>query len=328
MRSNVPNSQISPYRFNVETYTIGGPVFIPKVFNREKKKLFFFWSQEYTGQFVSGGTQNKYTPTALERNGDFSQSRQNNGSLITITDPTTGAPFPGNMIPANRIDPTGQAMLNFFPLPNFVGTGTQANVVNYFEAASATHPRRNDVLRVDTYLTSKLSGYFRYINDHDDMIALYQGVQFSKGTGGTLGDKGISPIDHPNPGHGYSGTVTYSISPTLINEFTVGKSWNTWSYYSLDNYASAGPLADQQSGHSVPAADHQSAGRLGDQRLSEPDAAVPVRRAAQQLDELHAELHFGRSVRELQHHLELSRTTSARLWASTPSRPASTWKTT
>jgi hypothetical protein len=236
---NVPNSQISPYRFNVETYSIGGPVFIPKLFNRQKNRLFFFWSQEYTGQFVTGGIQNKYTPSALERAGDFSQSRQNNGSLITITDPNTGAPFPGNIIPANRIDKTGQAMLNYFPLPNFVGTGSQANVVNYFEAASAAHPRRNDVLRVDTYLTSKLTGYVRYINDHDDLIALYQGVQFSKGTGGVLGDKGVAPVDHPNPGHGYSGTLTYSISPTLINEFTVGKSWNTWSYYSMDNYASS-----------------------------------------------------------------------------------------
>jgi hypothetical protein len=236
---NVPNSQISPYRFNVETYSIGGPVFIPKVFNRQKNRLFFFWSQEYTGQFVTGGIQNKYTPSALERAGDFSQSRQNNGSLITITDPNTGSPFPGNVIPANRIDKTGQAMLNYFPLPNFVGTGSQANVVNYFEAASAAHPRRNDVLRVDTYITSKLTGYVRYINDHDDLIALYQGVQFSKGTGGVLGDKGVAPVDHPNPGHGYSGTLTYSISPTLINEFTVGKSWNTWSYYSMDNYASS-----------------------------------------------------------------------------------------
>ncbi len=236
---NVPISQISPYRFNVETYSIGGPVFIPKVFNRQKNRLFFFWSQEYTGQFVTGGIQNKYTPTALERNGDLSQSRQNNGLLITITDPSTNSPFPGNVIPTNRIDKTGQAMLNYFPLPNFSGTGSQANIVNYFEAASAAHPRRNDVLRVDTYVTSKLTGYVRYINDHDDLIALYQGVQFSKGTGGTLGDKGVAPVDHPNPGHGYSGTLTYSISPTLINEFTVGKSWNTWSYYSMDNYASS-----------------------------------------------------------------------------------------
>lgn len=237
--NNVPNSQISPYRFNVETYSIGGPVFIPKLFNRQKNRLFFFWSQEYTGQFVTGGIQNKYTPTVRERNGDFSQSLQNNGLLITITDPSTLAPFPGNVIPTNRIDKTGQAMLNYFPTPNFTGTGSQANIVNFTEAASAAHPRRNDVLRVDTYLTSKLTGYVRYINDHDDLIALYQGVQFSKGTGGVLGDKGVAPVDHPNPGHGYSGTLTYSISPTMINEFTVGKSWNTWSYYSMDNYASS-----------------------------------------------------------------------------------------
>ena len=233
-----PVSPISPYRFNVETYSIGGPVFIPHHFNRDRRKLFFFWSQEYTGQFVNGGVQNKYTPTALERQGNFSQSRQNNGSLIVINDPTTGAPFPNNSIPSSRIDPTGLAMLNYFPLPNFVGTGSQANIVNYVEAASATHPRRNDVLRVDPYLTSKLNGYFRYINDHDDMVALYQGVQFSHDTGGVLGDKGISPIDHPNPGHGYSGTLAYSISPTMINELTIGKSWNTWSWYSLDNYKS------------------------------------------------------------------------------------------
>jgi len=97
----------------------------------------------------------------LERQGNFSQTFANNGSLITITDPTANnTPFPGNIIPANRADPTGfgPALLNFFPLPNFAGTGTQANVVNYFEAASATHPRRNDVLRLDPYITSKIQG--------------------------------------------------------------------------------------------------------------------------------------------------------------------------
>jgi len=53
---------IPRYRFNIGTYTIGGPVFIPKVFNTQRKRLFFFFSREYTGQFVSGGTQTKYTP--------------------------------------------------------------------------------------------------------------------------------------------------------------------------------------------------------------------------------------------------------------------------
>ncbi len=228
----------SKYRFNVETYGIGGPVFIPKVFNTEKKKLFFFWSQEYTGQFVPGGAQSKYTPSELERAGDFSQSRQNNGTVLPVIDPSTGAQFPGNIIPKTRFDAVGLAMLNYFPTPNFVGTGSQANVINYFESASAAHPRRNDVLRVDTYLTSRLTGYFRWINDHDDQINLYNGVQFSQGHGGVLGDAGIPPVDHPNPGHGYSGTATYQISPTTINEFTIGKSWNTWSYYALDNFKS------------------------------------------------------------------------------------------
>ncbi|HYW47230.1 MAG TPA: carboxypeptidase-like regulatory domain-containing protein [Bryobacteraceae bacterium] len=229
---------IPRYRYNIESYTVGGPAYIPRLLNKGRNKLFFFWAQEYTGQFVTGGAQTKYTPTALERGGDFSQTFANNGSLVVVTDPNTGAPFPGNKVPASRADPTGvgQQMLNFFPLPNFVGTGNQANVVNYFESASATHPRRNDVLRLDTYVTSKINGYFRWINDHDDMIALYQGVQFSQDKGGVLGANGIAPIDHPNPGHGYSGTVTYAITPTLINEFSIGESWNTWAYYSTDNY--------------------------------------------------------------------------------------------
>lgn len=241
VQSNGLAQAIPRYRYNVETYTIGGPVVIPKLFNRDRNKLFFFFSQEYTGQFVTGGAQTKYTPTALERQGNFSQTFANNGSLIVITDPTSNnAPFAGNIIPASRADATGfgPATLNFFPLPNFAGTGTQANVVNYFESASATHPRRNDVLRLDPYITSKIQGYFRWINDHDDMIALYQGVQFTSGVGGVLGQKGIAPIDHPNPGHGYSGSVVYTISPTLINEATVGESWNTWSWYSTDKYAS------------------------------------------------------------------------------------------
>src|SRR3569833_2889440 len=50
---------IQPYRFNVETYSIGGPIMIPHKFNSDRKKLFFFWSQEYTGQFVPSATQSK-----------------------------------------------------------------------------------------------------------------------------------------------------------------------------------------------------------------------------------------------------------------------------
>ena len=236
----------APYRYNVETYSIGGPAFIPKHLNRDRKKLFFFWSQEYTGQFVTGGSESVYAPTAVERTGDFSRSFNNNGTLIKVLDPQNGnAQFPGNVVPASRINPVGQALLNFFPLPNYTATlPAQLNIVNFFEQASAIHPRRNDVVRLDQYFTSKLSAYARFINDSDYMYVLYSGVQFSSlDNTGRVGPNGqplppIGSIDHPNGGHGESGTVTYTISPTMVNETTAGYTWDQFTYQSTDNYAS------------------------------------------------------------------------------------------
>jgi hypothetical protein len=237
------------YRFNVETYSIGGPVYIPHVANREKKRLFFFLSQEFTGQYVSGGTETEYTPTAIERQGNFSQSFGNtNGSPVTIKllDPSNNnAQFMNNTIPGSRINSVGQSMLNFFPLPNYTPTIlTQLYVNNFYEEASAVHPRRNDVVRIDTYITSKLSGYFRYEADTDKPSVLYQNVQFSSlNNAGRVGATGsplpaIAPILDSNPGHGYAGTVTYTISPTLVNEFEVSEDWNSKGYFTTDNYVS------------------------------------------------------------------------------------------
>ncbi|HEY3836292.1 MAG TPA: carboxypeptidase-like regulatory domain-containing protein, partial [Bryobacteraceae bacterium] len=228
------------YRYNVETYSLGGPAYIPKIANKDKKRLFFFVSQEYTGQYVSPGSSSFNAPTAAERLGNFSDAYTNAGVQVKVLDPASNnAQFSGNVVPASRINAVGQQLLNFFPLPNYTPTlPSQLNVVNYFEEQSATHPRRNDVLRFDANITSKLSGYFRWINDFDHMVILYSGVDFSSDTGGVLGSKGISPIDHPNSGHGYSGTATYTITPTLINEVTISESWDTYSFYTLDNQAS------------------------------------------------------------------------------------------
>ncbi len=228
-----------PYRYNVETYSIGGPVFIPKHYNRDRKKLFFFWSQERTGQFVTGGTALQYTPTQLERVGDFSQSFNNNGTQIKVLDPANAnIQFPNNMIPANRLNPVGQELLNFFPSPNFTATlAAQLNVDNYTEQGSAIHPRLNSVARSDLYFSKKVNGYARWLNDADYMYILYEGVQFSNDVGGLLGTKGISPIIHPNGGHSDSGTVVWTISPTMVNETTVAYNWDQYTYTTTDNFA-------------------------------------------------------------------------------------------
>ncbi|HVW11996.1 MAG TPA: carboxypeptidase regulatory-like domain-containing protein [Bryobacteraceae bacterium] len=234
----------SPYRYNIETYSIGGPIFIPKVANKNKNHLFFFWSQEYTGQFVPASQQTTYMPTALERTGDFSQTfGNNNGNPLAtaILDPSNNnQQFPGNKIPQSRLDPLGVSMLNFFPLPNNPVLPVNQTYIDNFQAVdSAPHTRRNDVARIDTNITSKISAYARWIHDADDMSVLYSGINFGpKDQAGRGNLPPISNIDHPNPGHSYSGTLTYTITPTLINEITVSESWNTWSYYTTDNYAS------------------------------------------------------------------------------------------
>src|ERR1700720_3339010 len=64
----------SLYRFNDPGYTIGGPIFIPKVFNTEKNKLFFFWAEEFQRQVQPNAVKFVTVPTALERQGDFSQT--------------------------------------------------------------------------------------------------------------------------------------------------------------------------------------------------------------------------------------------------------------
>ena len=232
-----------PYRYNVETYSIGGPAFIPKLANKARKHLFFFWSQEYTGQYVAGTSQTVFMPTAADRIGDFSADRGNsNGNPVALKllDPANGnLQFANNVIPQSRINPVGQKLLNFFPMPNYNPTiPTQLYVDNYFEQGSATHPRRNDVLRIDSQISSKVSAYFRWVNDHDEMQVIFSGVQFSGNpTGRESGLPAMSNIDHPNPGHGYAWSSTQTLSPTLVNEVTVANSWNTWAYYSLNNYA-------------------------------------------------------------------------------------------
>lgn len=221
------------YRFNVAGWSFGGPAYVPGIFNRNKNKFFVFASQEYTrqnnGAATGGGipapTQLKTVATALERTGDFSQSVDGSGNQIVVKDPTTGLQFSNNVIPSSRISPAEAKILGIMPLPNyFPQPGNQDfRQYNYKDSATTPHPRRNDVIRGDVYATTKLTGYFRWIHDYDDQ----QNVPFL-----VFPWSSCCLVDHPNPGHGYAASATYVFSPSMINEFTFGKSFNTWSWYS------------------------------------------------------------------------------------------------
>jgi hypothetical protein len=243
--NNQNGANIPRYRYNIAGWSLGGPVYIPKLFNTSKTKVFFFASQEYTRSLLNAANQYRTMPTDLERIGDFSHSFNPGNSLIVITDPTTGAPFPGNVIPQNRINGWGQAMLNFFPLPNtvFPAGSAQYQQDNFQSQASGSHTRRDDIIRADVNLTSKINGYFRYGHDYDFSDALYAGIQFNSAIQG-----------HPNPGTGLVGSVNYTFSPTLVNQATYNWSYNYFSYYeevpaqvarSLGNGTAGTPQAGQ-----------------------------------------------------------------------------------
>ncbi len=203
------------YRFNTLDYTIGGPVFIPKVMPSLRNKLFFFWSQEYWPEKTSQPVNQVTVPTALERKGDFSQSVDLNNKQIPVKDPTNGTPFAGNVIPASRIDPNGIALLNFFPLPNFLNRTVSSGRYNFVNQSITTTPQLMHTLKIDYAVTSKDLVSFTFSRHHDNET-------------GALGLP-TSNANWPQLTRTYStiGTVLVGhyqkiISPTLINEFTVG----------------------------------------------------------------------------------------------------------
>ncbi len=231
--NNLAGRAISPYRYNIPGWSIGGPVYIPGKFNTDRSKFFFFASQEFVRMFVPVSLQKRTMPTVEERGGDFSNSRDSKGSLITIKDPTTGAQFPSNKIPASQISAVGQGILKFLPLPNYSpapGTSDYLNY-NYTDNGSAPRPISDTVVRGDVYATSKLSGYFRMVRNEDTQEALYQGFQWSQST---TKEGAPMTMHHTNPGHGQAASATYVFSPTTLNQFTFGHSMNNWTYVMND----------------------------------------------------------------------------------------------
>ena len=115
--------------------SLGGPVYIPKVYDGRNRTFFFATVEGYRMYDAAGTTE--AVPTKLERSGDFSQSRATTGNgLQLIYDPLNltpdGArtPFPGNVIPAQRLSKVGQNLAKYFPDPNIATSSYGAGNFN------------------------------------------------------------------------------------------------------------------------------------------------------------------------------------------------------
>ena len=137
------------YRYNTLGATLGGPIYIPGKFNRNKNLLFGFYAME-NWQIKVPGALTQYTmPSAQERTGDFSQTLDVNGKLIAIKDPTTGAAFQGNLIPKDRLNSNGVALLNTLPLPNFTNRAISGGNYNYQIQEILNNPKRSQLFKID-----------------------------------------------------------------------------------------------------------------------------------------------------------------------------------
>ena len=228
------------YRRNDFGVTLGGPLYIPGIYNPNKDKTYFFFSEEFrfenspVGPGGDATSYNQAVPSLAERLGNFSdvcpytipgQNGIPGGQVQFFRSKYPDCPgigggskqgefftFPGNQVP---IDPNAAAIMstNIIPLPNSpIGCNTTAG--SCFDATvSPSTYWREELFRIDHNLTSKMRLSFRYIHDSWDTTALTPQWGTVRNAFPTV------QSSFTGPGLSMLAHLTNTISPSLLNEF-------------------------------------------------------------------------------------------------------------
>ncbi len=150
--------------------SFGGPVWLPKVYNGRNKTFFWFATEGYRQNQTESSSI--AVPTALEKVGNFSESKYTNGTQQVIYDPNSTVenangtysrtPFPNNIIPASRMNPIGYNMASFFPLPNEATPYYGAN--NYASTPLQYDRAGQETIKVDQEVTKWLRASASYLH--------------------------------------------------------------------------------------------------------------------------------------------------------------------
>jgi hypothetical protein len=249
--NNRANRAKPPLRYNQYGGLIGGPVRLPKAvfgplggFDGRDRTFFFYNYEGY--QFTTSATGFYTMPTEAFRKGDFSQLRDAQGRQVTIYDPTTTRPnpngngflrdpFPGNIIPANRLDPVAANILRFYPLPNRTPDNALTNLNNYFGVVSNKRNLNQHTARFDHRFSEKNNFTARYV---------YYRQFTDNGTSNLYPDPVVRTRTDPFRGHNVVLSDTHTFTPALIHETRVGVARQIFDF----KVASAGDGWPQQLG--------------------------------------------------------------------------------
>jgi hypothetical protein len=198
------NSGPAPFDFKQYGYSFGGPIPSSKL----KDKLFFFGAQEWVNYFA---IDNRVVtvPTEAMRRGDFSELLNPangfyNGARL-INDPRTGQPFPGNIIPQDRLSPNGMAIMSAWPLPT---PGFRQGSANAILSSPNPQDQRKDNIRLDYRLNASNQFTYRYSRFNWVAIDSFRG------------DLPLARTSWERPNYTQTASWTSTVTNNLINEFT------------------------------------------------------------------------------------------------------------
>jgi len=204
-KTSTPFTPRNVYHYNDYGFTIGGPFFIPKAYNTDKKKTFFFWSEEWKKN-TQPGSQSMAVASAAQLNGvvagNFKPAGPNGLSGCTTYDPST------NSTAINTSCYSSNAKVY---LTNVFDKFPANNGGNYSFSYSAKNDLHEDIVRVDHYFNEKVHFYARGMNDDmpvNQPMGLWAGPNYP-GLVNTLVD---------SPGKNVVGNLTWTISPKIVNE--------------------------------------------------------------------------------------------------------------
>jgi hypothetical protein len=165
--------------YNIFGGNVGGPVFIPHVYNTDKQKTFFFWNEEWRKILTGAGTNKQPTIDSADipKAGTPLTYVSPKFATVALVVPTVGDPafnaklaadglvagqaFPGNVIPANLFDPNAVLYLNAGILPT-ANTSDDHNITNVSNPIQV----RDDIARVDHKFNDKWAILGHWMHDN------------------------------------------------------------------------------------------------------------------------------------------------------------------